>query len=62
MDLMKQKTERELYRILSEDLFVKIQKLSPGEILRRWVHDHIKNAGRPRVVMNVTKDLSVPWP
>jgi hypothetical protein len=58
MELMKQKTQRELYRILSKDLFVEIQKLSPGEVLPHWVHDHVKNAGRPRVVTNVTKDLS----
>jgi hypothetical protein len=54
MESMKQKTQRQLYRMLSQDdLFAEIQKLSPAEILRRWVHDQVKNADRPRVVMNV---------
>jgi hypothetical protein len=60
-ELMKQKVQRKLYRILSEDdLFVEIQKLFPGEILQCLVHDHVNNAGRPRVVTNGTKDLSAP--
>jgi hypothetical protein len=49
MELMERETQRELYRTPSEDLFVEIQKLSPEEILRRWVHDQVKNTGRQRV-------------
>jgi hypothetical protein len=61
MDSMRLKTYRQLYRILrGNDLFAEIRKLSPGEILRRWVHDHVKNAGCPRVATNVTKGLSAP--
>jgi hypothetical protein len=58
---MKLRTQRQFYQILCENsLFTEIQKLSSGEILRRWIRDHVKNAGRPRVVTNVTKDLSAP--
>jgi hypothetical protein len=43
-----------------DDLLVEIQKLSPGEILRHWIHGQVKNANRPGVFTNVTKDLSAP--
>jgi hypothetical protein len=49
----------ELYRLLKEgETLADFLKLSPEEILLRWLNYHLKNAGSERVATNFTKDLS----
>jgi hypothetical protein len=49
----------ELFRLLKEgESLADFFKLSPEEILLRWLDCELKNAGSPRMVTKFTKDLS----
>jgi hypothetical protein len=49
----------ELYRLLREgESLADFLRLSPEEILLRWLNYHLNNAGSSRVATNFTKDLS----
>ena len=53
------KSHPELFRLLKEgETLEQLLKLSPEEILLRWLNYHLKNAGSSRVATNFTKDLS----
>jgi hypothetical protein len=49
----------ELYRLLKDgESLADFLKLSPEQILLRWLNYHLQNAGSPRVATNFTRDLS----
>lgn len=56
------KSNPNLQRLLLEgETLESFMKLSPEEILLRWMNYHLKNAGYEKKVNNFTSDICVRW-